>query len=79
MNDEYIIDRTTYKKIKAMDKGQLTALLTEVYVSGKKDAEITAIDLEALKTDISQIKGIGENRLNEIISVIEQHINIKCK
>lgn len=53
--------------------------MTEVYVSGKKAAEITAIDLEALKTDISQIKGIGENRLNEIISVIEQHLNIKCK
>ena len=33
------------------------------------------IDMEKLRSDIGQIKGIGEARLNEIMEVISNHLN----
>ena len=33
-------------------------------------------DLISLRNDIGQIKGIGEKRLDEIMSIIEKHLNL---
>lgn len=71
MSDKYTLDRETYRSIKKMDRAQLEKVLTSVYVSGKGNAESKSIDFHELKTAIGQIKGIGENRLNEIMSVIQ--------
>lgn len=71
MSDKYTLDRETYRSIKKMDRAQLEKVLTSVYVSGKGDAESKSIDFHELKAAIGQIKGIGENRLNEIMSVIQ--------
>lgn len=71
MSDKYTLDRETYRSIKRMDRAQLEKVLTSVYVSGKGDAESKSIDFHELKAAIGQIKGIGENRLNEIMSVIQ--------
>lgn len=71
MSDKYTLDRETYRSIKKMDRDQLEKVLTSVYVSGKGDAESKSIDFHELKAAIGQIKGIGENRLNEIMSVIQ--------
>ena len=75
MPDEYTLDRETYRSIKKMDKEQLQKLLTSIYVSGKRDEESKAVDYDELKAAIGQIKGIGENRLNEIMSVIQGFMN----
>lgn len=71
MSDKYTLDRETYRSIKKMDRAQLEKVLTSVYVSGKGDAESKSIDFHELKAAIGQIKGIGENRLNEIMSVVQ--------
>ncbi|MEI2987893.1 MAG: hypothetical protein V8T22_02345 [Oscillospiraceae bacterium] len=42
---------------------------------GKEDAEHGYIDLSELKAAIGQIKGIGENRLNEIMDVIQNFVD----
>lgn len=34
------------------------------------------LDLISLRNDIGQIKGIGEKRLEEIMSIIEKHLNL---
>lgn len=34
------------------------------------------LDLISLRNDIGQIKGIGEKRLDEIMSIIEKHLNL---
>lgn len=72
MSNKYNLDRETYRAIKKMDRVQLEKILTDVYASGKEDAESGYIDLSELKAAIGQIKGIGENRLNEIMDVIKQ-------
>ena len=75
MSNKYNLDRETYRAIKKMDRVQLEKILTDVYVSGKEDAESGYIDLSELKAVIGQIKGIGENRLNEIMDVIQNFVD----
>ncbi|MDE6103258.1 MAG: hypothetical protein K2F60_01870 [Oscillospiraceae bacterium] len=75
MSNKYNLDRETYRAIKKMDRVQLEKILTDVYVSGKEDAELGYIDLSELKSAIGQIKGIGENRLNEIMDVIQNFVD----
>lgn len=75
-NDElrYEIDRDTYKAIKRMDREQMISLLTSVYVSGKKEGSTVTMDLSSIREGISQIKGIGEARLEQIMEVIKNNI-----
>ena len=54
---------------------RLLTMVHDVYVSGKEDAEHGYIDLSELKAAIGQIKGIGENRLNEIMDVIQNFVD----
>ena len=75
MSNKYNLDRETYRAIKKMDRVQMEKILTDVYTSGKEDAESGYIDLSELKSAIGQIKGIGENRLNEIMDVIQNFVD----
>ena len=75
MSNKYNLDRETYRAIKKMDRVQLEKILTDVYTSGKEDAELGYIDLSELKAAIGQIMGIGENRLNEIMDVIQNFVD----
>ena len=68
-------ERKNQDKHKKMDRVQLEKILTDVYTSGKEDAESGYIDLSELKAAIGQIKGIGENRLNEIMDVIQNFVD----
>ena len=76
MEQIFQLDRATYKQIKAMDKAKMNSFLTDVYMSGKKDSEPAEaeLDFSKLREEIGTIKGIGENRLNEIMTVIEKHL-----
>ena len=69
--DKFTLDRATYKQIKAMDKDRLSEFLKNVYMNGKNDNEAVEVDMELLKSEIGKIKGIGENRFNEIMTVIQ--------
>jgi len=71
MSQKYSLDRETYRAVKKMDRAQMEQMLANVYVSGKNGAESACIDFDELRTAISQIKGIGESRLNEIMDVIQ--------
>lgn len=71
MSQKYSLDRETYRAVKKMDRVQMEQMLTNVYVSGKNDAESACIDFDELRTAIGQIKGIGESRLNEIMDVLQ--------
>ena len=75
MSNKYNLDRETYRAIKKMDRVQMEKILTDVYTSGKEDAESGYIDLSELKAAIGQIKGIGETRLNEIMDVIQNFVD----
>ncbi len=68
---KYVLDRSTYKSIKAMDKEQLTECLTRIYNSGVMEANQFSPSVEEIRTSVSEVKGIGEARLNEIMKAIE--------
>ena len=77
-NDTVIkLDRSLYKKIKTMDRLKMEETLQSVFNFGFKEAlqfRNNVMDLNVIRREISKIKGIGENRLNEIMKVIESNI-----
>lgn len=75
MDSIFELDRATYKSIKNMDKATMQRFITNIYINAKANSEAYGIDYDKLKEDLSQIKGIGENRLNEIMAVIDKHIS----
>ncbi|MBP1546680.1 MAG: hypothetical protein J6A37_08775 [Oscillospiraceae bacterium] len=61
------ISRETYKKIKAMNREQMSEFFTGVYQEGVNNSPI---DLDELREVISSVNGIGEVRLNQIMDAI---------
>lgn len=75
MQDKEIIDRDTYKKIKKMNREELTKFILR-YGDELMGSEGKTIDLPALQAELSEIKGIGDKRLEEIMVVIEKFLNV---
>ena len=77
MSEKLILDRATYKKIKGFDRNQMEQFLADIYANAAEDVaenNATLLDMEKLRKEIGEIKGVGENRLNEIMSVIEANL-----
>lgn len=70
----FVLSRALYKEIKSMNRDRLQDVLTNIYLDGAKSAGSSSIDLDVLRTEIGNIKGVGENRLNEIMAVIEKEL-----
>lgn len=75
MTENEIIDRETYRKIKKMNRDELTKFILR-YGTELTGSEERVIDLSALQSELGNIKGIGEKRLEEIMSVIEKFLNV---
>jgi hypothetical protein len=75
MPNKEIIDRDTYKKIKKMNREELTKFILR-YGDELMGIEDKTIDLPALQAELSKIKGIGDKRLEEIMVVIEKFLNV---
>lgn len=78
MSKEFFVDRDLYRTIKNMDRNGLSALIRKIYIMGQEDAiknfESNKIDLEQIRAEISEIKGIGEIRSKQIIDIISKNI-----
>ena len=51
--------------------------ISDIYDDAAKNAaenDAVSLDMEKLRKEIGEIKGIGENRLNEIMAIIEANI-----
>lgn len=72
MAEQKMLDRATYKKIKAMTREEMQSFLTNYYNNVMQDAP--TIDLDVLRKEIGGVKGVGEKRLDEIMGVIEKHL-----
>ena len=70
---EELVNRALYKQIKSMN---METFVRNVFAQGyqRAEEETHPIDYDSLRADLSQIKGIGESRLNEIMTVIDKHI-----
>ena len=75
MADVEIISRETYKKIKKMNREELTNFILK-YCDELLGNEEKTIDLPALQVELSKVKGIGSKRLEEIMVVIEKFLNV---
>lgn len=74
MPKEPMIDRDTYRTIKKMSRAELQACLIRYADSLREDAP--TLDLRELEKDIKGVKGIGEKRAEEIMQIIERHLDI---
>ena len=77
-----LLDRNLYRQIKSMDKDTMTRTLANIYQMGKDDAmqgiDAVDIDLDKMRSEIGAVKGIGEVRLNQIMKIIKDNLNIKA-
>ena len=71
MPDKMLLDRALYKRIKGMNKDEMSKFIDNIYRMGVEDS---TIDIEKVKSEISEIKGIGESRLNQIMEIIINNI-----
>lgn len=63
------IDRDTYRQIKKMSREELNDFLIR-YAQNL----CTPIDLREVETEIRAIKGIGEKRTDQIMTIIEKYL-----
>ena len=79
--EKELLNRNLYRQIKSMDKNELSRTLNNIYEMGKEDAmkgiEAIDIDMDRLRSQIGAVKGIGETRLNLIMEIIAEHLNIQ--
>ena len=74
MEEKFILSRETYKRIKSFDKNRMQQFIADIYDSAAKEVqggEAVTLDMDKLRSELSQIKGIGENRLNEIMGCVD--------
>ena len=74
--NEELVNRSLYKRIKSMNRAEMENFVRNVFNQGyeRAEEETHCIDYDSLKADLSKIKGIGESRLLEIMTVIDKHI-----
>ena len=74
--NQELVNRALYKHIKSMNRVEMESFLRNIFNQGyeRAESETHSIDYDSLRADLSKIKGIGENRLNEIMTVIDKHI-----
>ena len=69
MGNKEIIDRDTYRKIKKMNREELTKFILR-YGNQLLGEHGKTIDLPTLAAELSKIKGIGGKQLEEIMGII---------
>ena len=69
------LSRALYKEIKNMNREQMQNVITNIYKQGAESAEVASVDLDELRKAIGSINGIGEKRLDEIMTVIERFVS----
>lgn len=78
MGDKLTLSRETYKMIKNMDRERMQNFLADICERVEEETrggvEVT-LDMDKLRRELGEIKGIGESRLNEIMAVIEKNLN----
>ena len=67
--EKQAIDRDTYRQIKKMSREEMNDFLIR-YAQNL----CTPIDLTEIETEIRAIKGIGEKRADQIMTIIEKHL-----
>lgn len=68
------LDRDTYKKVKSMNRERMEQFLADIYDLGKNSNQEAVVDFVEMRKRISEIKGIGEKRVEIIMNVVETYL-----
>ncbi len=70
----YELNRKTYKDVKKMDHGQMSAFCEGLYKRGyeARKQENPGLSDEEVMQAILQVKGIGEKKANDILQALSQ-------
>lgn len=71
MPDILLLYRPLYKRIKGINKDEMSKFIEKIYRMGVEDS---IIDIEKVKSEISDIKGIDESRLNQIMEIASNNV-----
>ena len=66
--------RETYKTVKKMDREQMETFFRNVYDMGKNSNHEAVVDFSELRKRLSEIKGIGEKRLDLVMETVETYL-----
>ncbi len=68
------LNRKTYKGIRKMDHGQMSAFCENLYKRGYEAGkqEASGLSDEEITQAILQVKGIGEKKANDILQALSQ-------
>ena len=68
----YELNRKTYKDVRKMDHGQMSAFCENLYKKGDEAGklEVPRLSDEEITQAILQIKGIGEKKANDILQAL---------
>lgn len=81
MTSELTLNRSLYKEIKSMNREKLQGTLAGIYQNGYNDAmknNPSELNLENLRNELSAVNGIGQKRLDEIMSIIEKSLSTQA-
>lgn len=69
-----ILNRKQYKDVKRFDREQMESYLINLYMEGYEDGRksVPGVDITEIRGIVSNIKGIGEKRTDEIVQRIEE-------
>jgi hypothetical protein len=75
----FLLNRKQYDRIRKMDHCQMTLYVESIYKSGYADGQKAAEGLTALEIRdvLLKVKGLGEKRVDTIVSALEEAMNSK--
>lgn len=75
----FMMNRKQYNLIRKMDHCQMTLYVESIYKSGYEDGKKVAEGLTAseIREALLQVKGIGEKRVDTIVSTLEAAMDKK--
>ena len=77
MPKDNLLNRELYRKIKSMDRIAMERTLNNIYDMGAKEALANAVidlDMDKLRSELGNVSGIGEKRLEQIMEIIKRNI-----
>ena len=71
---DIVINRKEYQNIRKMDHNQMNLYLQEIYKSGYAEGvkSVPGIDIAEIKKALLSVKGLGEKRVEAILSALEK-------
>ncbi len=74
MQKGIVINRKEYQAIKKKDHNQMNLYLQEIYKNGYTDGvkSVPGIDIAEIKKALLSVKGLGEKRVEAILSALEK-------